>query len=149
MLIPFPDVGTPIFFIQWFLWWIHKKRDKAASHRQYKQYGKAANAVAFFAHSLCKKKYFQVACLIGTLFPFAPHAGAGTSFSLLRQRKGSKRKATAGTGLASPNFPHSARFFGRARHLRLRRFEHASPCSPKNRAPFGCASRRVASGLGW
>ena len=79
------------------------------------------------------------------MFPFAPHAGAGTSFSLLRQRKGSKRKATAGTGLAPPNFPHCTRFFGRARNLRLRRFEHASPCSPKNRAPFGCASRRVAS----
>ena len=30
-------------------------------------------------------------------------------------------------------------------NLRLRRFEHASPCSPKNRSPFGCASRRVAS----
>ena len=61
------------------------------------------------------------------LFTFAPYAGAGTSFSLLRQRKGSKRKATAGTGLASPNFHPSARFFGWARNLRLRRFEHASP----------------------
>ena len=55
----------------------------------------------------------------------------GTSFSLLRQRKGSKRKATAGTGLASPNFPHCTRFFGRARNLRLRRFEHASPIPRK------------------
>ena len=69
----------------------------------------------------------------------------GTSFSLLRQRKGSKRKATADTGLALPNFPHSARFFGRARNLRLRRFEHASPYSPKNRAPFGCVSREKHS----
>ena len=84
---------------------------------------------------------FQVAFSIYVLFAFAPCAGAGTSFSLLRQRKGSKRKATAGTGLASPNFPHCTRFFGRARNLRLRRFEHASPYSPKNRAPFGCASR--------
>ena len=91
---------------------------------------------------------FQVAFLLPVLFTFAPHASAGTFFSLLRQRKESKRKATAGTGLASPNFPHSTRFFGRARHLRLRRFEHASPCSPKNRAPFGCASRGVASSIG-
>ena len=83
---------------------------------------------------------FQVAFAMCVLFPFAPYAGAGTFFSLLRQRKESKRKATAGAGLASPNFPPSARFFGRARNLRLRRFEHASPCSPKNRAPFGCAS---------
>ena len=30
-------------------------------------------------------------------------------------------------------------------NLRLRRFEHASPCFPKNRALFGCASRRLAS----
>ena len=30
-------------------------------------------------------------------------------------------------------------------NLRLRRFEHASPYFPKNRAPFGCASRREAS----
>ena len=82
------------------------------------------------------------------LFTFAPHAGAGTFFSLLRQRKESKRKATAGTGLASPNFPHFARFFGRARNLRLRRFEHASPCSPKNRALLGCASRRMARPIG-
>ena len=85
---------------------------------------------------------FQVAFSIYVLFAFAPYAGAGTSFSLLRQRKGSKRKATAGTGLASPNFPHSTRFFGRARNLRLRRFEHASPYSPKNRAPFDWASRK-------
>ena len=85
---------------------------------------------------------FQVASIILSPFPFAPHAGAGTFFSLLRQRKESKRKATAGTGLALPNFPHFARFFGRARNLRLRRFEHASPYSPKNRAPFGCASRK-------
>ena len=84
---------------------------------------------------------FQVAFAISCLLAFAPHAGAGTFFSLLRQRKESKRKATAGTGLASPNFPLSARFFGRARNLRLRRFKHASPCFPKNRAPFGCASR--------
>ena len=85
---------------------------------------------------------FQVAFLLPVLFTFAPHAGAGTFFSLLRQRKESKRKATAGTGLALPNFPHFARFFGRARNLRLRRFEHASPYSPKNRASFGCASRK-------
>ena len=91
---------------------------------------------------------FQVAFLLPVLFTFAPHAGAGTFFSLLRQRKESKRKATAGAGLASPNFPHCTRFFGRARHLRLRRFEHASPCSPKNRAPLGCASRGVASSIG-
>ena len=74
---------------------------------------------------------FQVGFLLPVLFTFAPHAGAGTFFSLLRQRKESKRKATAGTGLASPNFPHSARFFGRARNLRLRRFEHASPYFPE------------------
>ena len=39
------------------------------------------------------------------------------------------------------NFPHSTQFFGWTRNLRLRRFGHASPYSPKNRAPFGCASR--------
>ena len=74
------------------------------------------------------------------LFTFAPYAGAGTFFlCFAKERK--QRKATAGTGLALPNFPHFARFFGRARNLRLRRFEHASPYSPKNRAPFGCTSR--------
>ncbi|WP_155733258.1 hypothetical protein [Eikenella corrodens] len=92
---------------------------------------------------------FQVAFAACILFTFAPHAGAGTSFSLRRQRKGSKRKATAGAGLASPNFPHCTRFFGRARNLRLRRFEHASPYSPKNRASFGCASRRAANSVDW
>ena len=72
----------------------------------------------------------------------------GTSFlCFAKERK--QRKATAGTGLASPNFPHSTRFFGRARNLRLRRFEHASPCFPKNRTSFGCASRRAASLVGW
>ncbi|EEG24675.1 hypothetical protein EIKCOROL_00636 [Eikenella corrodens ATCC 23834] len=90
----------------------------------------------------CKEKArFQAAFSICSLFTLAPHAGAGTFFSLLRQRKESKRKATAGTGLAPPNFPLSARFFGRARNLRLRRFKHASPYFPKNRAPFGGASR--------
>ena len=29
-------------------------------------------------------------------------------------------------------------------NLRLRRFEHTSPYSPKNRAPLGCASRQMA-----
>ena len=50
----------------------------------------------------------------GTLLTLLGRNGAGT---LLRQRKESKRKATAVAGLASPNFPHSARFFGRKEKL--------------------------------
>lgn len=67
--------------------------------------------------------------------PCSPCASCRRHFlSLLRQRK-----ATAGAGLALPNFPHYTRLW-RARNLRLRRFGHASP-APENRASFGCASR--------
>ncbi|WP_225747733.1 hypothetical protein [Eikenella sp. Marseille-P7795] len=65
--------------------------------------GEAEAAAAYFPAGgrmeFQAESKFQVAFAIYTLFTLAPHAGAGTSFSLLRQRKGSKRKTTAGTGL--------------------------------------------------
>ena len=93
----------------------------------------------------CSSELFELSGSLHTLASCSPLRlvpARGTSFlCFAKERK--QRKATAGTGLAPPNFPHSARFFGRARNLRLRRFGHASPCSPKNRAPFGCASREA------
>ena len=68
--------------------------------------GDAEGNIIATSHTEISQAEFQVAFAIHSLFTFAPHAGAGTFFSLLRQRKESKRKATAGTGLASPNFPH-------------------------------------------
>ena len=99
--------------------------------------------------NFCSSELFELSGSLHTLVSCSPLRlvpARGTSFlCFAKERK--QRKATAGTGLALPNFPHSAQFFGRARNLRLRRFGHASPYSPKNRAPFGCASRRVVSSL--
>ena len=90
---------------------------------------------------------FQVAFAISCLLAFASHAGAGHFLFFASPKKGSKeRRLRAQVWLRQTSL--TPRCFSGAKrnwiscNLRLRRFKHASPYSPKNRAPFGCASRK-------
>ena len=70
---------------------------------------------------------------------------AETSFSLLRQRKVGKRKATAVAGSSfGANFPHYAELWQQARTRCLWAAQTPSLLFCQNPASFGCAS-----GLSW
>ena len=66
-----------------------------------------------------------------------------------KEKEAKERRLRAQVWLRQTSLPAHG-FSGAKRNwiscnLRLRRFEHASPCSPKNHVPFGCASRLAAS----
>ncbi|MCP2039537.1 hypothetical protein L1281_000102 [Neisseria sp. HSC-16F19] len=70
---------------------------------------------------------------------FALRGRAATFFSLRRQRKEGKRKAAAVAGLLR-KLPSLHTVFRAGKKLAAALLKQICPYSPKNRAPFGCAS---------
>ena len=79
-------------------------------------------------------------------FYFALHGRAATYFSLLRQSKVSKRKATPVAGLATPNFPHCTCFWRRALVAALRTALISAKTMLRSAAPRGGLHGLYASG---
>jgi hypothetical protein len=81
-------------------------------------------------------KYAVFLCVFLSFY-FALSGRAATYFSLLRQRKVSKRKATPVAGLATPNFPHCTWFWRRALVAVLRTALISAKTMLRSAAPRG------------